>query len=83
MVTKVLAICFCSKGMQVQQKPVLMKSAYISILACMVEWIKEVTLVTDVIFVSGLPFFVMLSQHIVFVTIQFVPCRTVSEMGMH
>ena len=54
---------------------------YVSIPAQLISLHKYITLAADVIFVSGIPFFVTLSRRIRYVTVQFVPHRTAAELA--
>ena len=69
------------KGKQVRKKPSRVEPQYISIPAQVMELNKFVTLVADVMFVNGLPFFVTLSRNIRFATVQFVPRRTANDLS--
>eukprot|EP00984_Skeletonema_dohrnii_P033562 scaffold30483_cov78-Skeletonema_dohrnii-CCMP3373.AAC.1 len=69
------------KGKTVRKRPSRVEPQFISIPAQVMELNKFVTLVADVMFVNGLPFFVTLSRNIRFVTVQFVPRRTAGDLG--
>ena len=53
---------------------------YVSVPALLINTNKYITLVADVMFVSGLPFFISLSRKLRFVTVQYVPHRTAPEL---
>ena len=63
----------CIKGKQVRTKPERVEADYVSIPANIVSMNRDVLLVGDVMFVSGIPCFVTLSRRIRFVTVQHVP----------
>ena len=71
----------CRKGKWVRGKSTRVSSKYVSIPANLISANKYVTLVADVMFVSGLPFFITMSRGIWFVTVQYVPCRTAPELS--
>ncbi|KAL7532447.1 hypothetical protein ACHAXR_004632, partial [Thalassiosira sp. AJA248-18] len=64
------------RGKGKRTKPSRVEPIYASIPATIVEKCKNLTLVGDVMFVCGLPFFVSLSRGIRFVTAQYRPRRT-------
>ena len=68
------------KGTSVRTKPIRMEPDYVRIPREIVEMNRNVTLVGDVLFVCGLPFLITLSRRIRFVTLQFMPNRTVKEL---
>ena len=71
----------CRKGKWVRGKSTRVSSEYVSIPANLINANKYVTLVADVMFVSGLPFFITMSRKIRFITVQYVPRRTASELS--
>ena len=71
----------CRQGKWVRGKPERVEPAYVSIPAQIVELNKHITLVADVMFVNGLPFFITLSRKIRFLTVQYVPRRTAGELA--
>lgn len=72
----------CSKGKQVRVKPDRVEPAYISIPASVMEHHKLITLVSDVMFMSGVPFFITLLRDIRFVIVQFIPCWPAPELSI-
>ena len=70
----------CKKGKWVRGKSKRVTSEYVSIPAALIDTNRLVTLVADVMFVSGLPFFITMSRKIRFVTVQYVPRRTAPEL---
>ncbi|KAL7531143.1 hypothetical protein ACHAXR_008885 [Thalassiosira sp. AJA248-18] len=71
----------CLEGKWVRRKPSRVEPEYLSIPANLITNHRYLTLVADVMFVSGLPFFITLSRSVRFVTVQFVPRRTTSELA--
>ena len=69
------------KGKERRGKPDRVDPEYISIPQQVLELNKFLTLVADVMFVNGLPFFVTLSRNIRFMTVKFVPRRTAVELA--
>ena len=64
-----------------RKKPTRVEPQFVSIPQQLIDLHKYVTLVADVMFVNGLPFFVTLSRRIRFVTVQFVPKRSAGELS--
>ena len=71
----------CTQGKLVWSRPKRVEPVYISIPAQLISLHKYVTLAADVMFVSGIPFFVALSRRIRYVTVQFMPRRTAAELA--
>ena len=72
----------CVEGKWVWGKPKRVEPSYVSIPANLITAHRYLTLVADVMFVSGLPFFITLLRDDRFVTVQFVPCRTAPDWLM-
>ena len=64
------------KGKKIRRRPTRVEPNYLLIPASIIERCKHLTLVGDVMFVCGLPFFITLSRQIRFVTAQYRPRRT-------
>ncbi|KAL7529447.1 hypothetical protein ACHAXR_002971 [Thalassiosira sp. AJA248-18] len=71
----------CLEGKWVRRKPARVEPEYISIPANLITNHKYLTLVADVMFVSGLPFLITLSRGVRFTTVTFVPSRTAAELA--
>jgi len=70
----------CLKGKWVRGSLKRVHPEYVSVPALLINTNKYITLVADVMFVSGLPFFISLSRKLRFVTVQYVPHRTAPEL---
>ena len=64
------------RGRETRRRPTRVEPDYLSIPASSIERCKHLTLVGDVMFVCGLPFFITLLRQIGFVTAQYRPRRT-------
>ena len=64
------------RGKTKRQKPSRVEPEYCSVPRSIVDKFKYVTLVGDVMFVCGLPFFISMSRGIKFITAQYRPRRT-------
>ncbi len=71
----------CTQGKWVRRTPERVEPVYVTIPAQLISINRYVTLAADVMFVSGLPFFVTLSRRVRYVTVQFVPRRTAAELA--
>ncbi|KAL7463852.1 hypothetical protein ACHAXS_004203 [Conticribra weissflogii] len=69
------------RGTSTRTKPSRVKPSYVDIPPKIVEPNIFVTLVGDVMFISGAPFLITLSRKIQFVTVQFMPRQTATELG--
>jgi len=69
----------CIKGKWARGRPDAVHPEYLSIPE-LVSLNKYVTMAADVMLASGLPFLVMLSQRIRYVSVQFVPRRMAGEL---
>jgi hypothetical protein len=71
----------CIRGQWVMSKPGRVEPVYVDISRCIIERYKFMTLAADVMFVSGIAFFVIISQDIRFVTIEFISRHTAKELA--
>ena len=69
------------QGKSTRTKPNKVEPQYIPLPQQVVDRYQYLTLVADVMFVNGLPFFVTLSRKVRFVTAQFFPRRTAAELS--
>ena len=71
----------CARGKWVRSKSTKVRPGYVSIPQELLNLHKYITLAADVMFVCGLPFLITLSRKIRFVTVQYVPHRSASELS--
>ena len=71
----------CARGKWVRSKSTKVQPGYVSIPQNLINLHKYITLAADVMFVFGRPFLITLSRKIIFVTVQYVPRRSASELS--
>jgi hypothetical protein len=69
------------RGKMTRTKPEHVRADYVKILWDFMELHKYVTIVADIMFVNGLPFFVTSLKCISLVTIKFLPSRTAKHLA--
>jgi hypothetical protein len=70
------------RGKTTRTKPEHIGVDYLKIPHDLIEMHKYVTLVADVLFVNGLPFFVTFPRGISLITIEFLPLRTATCLAL-